>query len=87
MCRKPANDCLIDGQLFSSFGKVFDRWSLLPPHARIGIDVHGIDPKAGDWIHWRLLEASLFEDLAMLWNEAVRLQQEDRPVHNEERIL
>src|SRR5206468_832715 len=46
-------------------------WELLPPHTRIGIDLKA-DPIALHRVwDWRLLEAALFEDLAMLWNEIV----------------
>jgi hypothetical protein len=50
------------------------QWALLPPHARIGYDVTVSEVTAGR-LEWRLLEASLFEDMAMLWNEPGGLSQ------------
>ena len=59
---------VIDTQLFSNLAAVVPRWSLFPPHLRIGIDHHGALP---DGLEWRLLEASLFESVALVWNDTL----------------
>jgi hypothetical protein len=61
----------LEHRMFSRFAADgrFRNWGRLPPHARIGIDVT-VSTVAGHMrFDWRLLEASLFEDVAMLWNE------------------
>jgi len=67
----------IDSALFSRFSAVFERWRQIPPHARLGIDFHGVVPQTGTTIEWRLLEAVLFEDMAMLWNDSMDARTDD----------
>jgi hypothetical protein len=57
---------------FTDFGAWrFRGWSDFPPHTRIGIDQDGDPETHRDRLEWRLLEAGLFEDMALLWNEVV----------------
>jgi hypothetical protein len=58
-------------RLFRNFEIAAPRWALHPPHSRFGIDARGELPFTGQTVEWRLLEATLFEDLAMLWNDSV----------------
>lgn len=58
-------------RMFRHYERVWPIYADLPPHAYIGIDVNGVRDKAGLTV--RLLEASLFEDMAALWNESTEL--------------
>ena len=54
-------------RLITKYEKVFPTFKDLPPHARIGIDVHGREYQTPRFeVH--CLEASLFEDMAAIWN-------------------
>jgi hypothetical protein len=76
----------IDTRLFKRFENKFDGWSEFPPHTRIGMDAKSILPFAGRDIEFRLLEAALFEDMAMLWNECLTHETDDRGASRAERI-
>ena len=68
-------------QLIPRYEKVFPEFRDLPPHARIGIDTLGYEyPTPRYEVH--LLEASLFEDMASLWNSLADLPPniEDDPL-------
>jgi len=56
----------IDSEWFSDLGALRQDWHIYPPHTRFGVDAIG-DVST---LEWRLLEATLFEDMAMSWNEA-----------------
>ena len=67
----------IEQQWFSNFGEGrFTNWHLYPPHARIGIDPKAAQEDHDMRVEWRLLEASLFEDMAILWNEVISYDEE-----------
>lgn len=53
-------------EVFTKFGRALSAFDHLPQHARIGLDIHGVEGQ----LSWFLLEAALFEDLAALWNDA-----------------
>ena len=58
-----------------AFDSVYPRCALLPEHTRLSLDVHGRSlPDAPGEL--RLIEAALFEDMASLFNRALRLSQE-----------
>ncbi|MGH7551587.1 MAG: hypothetical protein ACREMQ_00995 [Longimicrobiales bacterium] len=50
------------------------------------MDVAVVRDKAPMLLDWRLIEGALFEDMAMLWNEAVSNQPDDREAFGDERI-
>lgn len=62
---------MLERLYFSHYERAFDLFASLPPHARIGIDVEGILRPANPEITWHLLEAKLFEDMALLWNSTL----------------
>lgn len=77
----------IDTGLFASISNIAPTWNRYPPHCRIGVDAKGQFPatQAGRQ-EWRLLEAMLFEDLAMLWNECLANRTDDRGLEFDQRI-
>lgn len=60
-------------QLFTHYERRVPEYPKLPPHARIGIERYGTKNK--NEIEILTLEASLFEDMAALWNSALELNQ------------
>lgn len=74
---------VIDTQLFSNMAEVVPRWPLFPPHLRVGIDHHGHFPGG---LEWRLLEASLFESAALLWNDVVDSEVDDSRSRGDDKI-
>lgn len=54
--------------IFCNYESIFPNYTLLPPHARIGLDFLGIRTDKNT-IETFILEATLFEDMASLWNE------------------
>jgi hypothetical protein len=74
---------VIDTQLFSNLAAAVPRWPLFPPHLRVGIDHHGKFP---DGLEWRLLEASLFESVAVLWNDVRGATVDDSTARGDEKI-
>jgi hypothetical protein len=54
-------------QMFTRYDRVLPIYSKLPPHARIFVDVQGLRTSTGTAEFFQL-EASLFEDMAALWN-------------------
>ncbi len=74
----------IQEKLFDHYERALPIFSDLPAHARIGIDVFGIRKQKRKF-EFVLLEASLFEDVAALWNntlevsELLRTTQNDNP--------
>lgn len=73
----------LDTQLFANLATVIPRWPLFPPHLRVGIDHHGAHP---DSLEWRLLEASLFESAALLWNDALDSVVDDSAARGDDKI-
>ncbi len=69
---------VIERVFFSRYEKAFPDFVSLPPHARIGIDGSGILQPTKPEASWRLLEATLFEDVALLWNSALDAAAADR---------
>jgi hypothetical protein len=67
----------IEKHLFKNYGSLMARWPILPPHTRFGIDTRGGVAYTGHTFEWRLLEAALFEDVAMLWNDCVGAESDD----------
>jgi hypothetical protein len=65
----------IEDEWFSNLADVLPKGNLYPPHTRFGIDVKGYMP-AG--LEFRLLEASLFESAALLWNDTAASEVPDR---------
>ena len=55
---------------FSRYEAVLPVFPELPAHALVGIDVHAMRESAA--VELYILEAHLFEDLATLWNTALR---------------
>jgi len=64
----------IQDELFDHYERALPIFSDLPPHARIGIDVFGIR-KQERKMEFSLLEASLFEDMAALWNNTLEVSE------------
>lgn len=58
-------------QLFTHYELRVPLFPKLPPHARIGIERYDTDDK--DKIEIFILEASLFEDMAALWNTTLEI--------------
>jgi hypothetical protein len=54
-------------RLFTRYERALPIFPRLPMHARIAVDVLGIR-RSKDTAEWFLLEAALFEDMAVLWN-------------------
>lgn len=73
----------IDKKLFSNLETAVPRWRLFPPHLRVAIDHHGVMP---DGLEWRLLEASLFESAALLWNDALAAATDDAVARGDDKI-
>lgn len=63
-------------QLFEHYERRLPNFLLAPPHALIGIERFGVDDDLKGQFEIFLLEASLFEDMACLWNMTLALQQE-----------
>ena len=55
-------------KFFHDYSKVFSNSKYLPAHARILFDYHGNGPNGEPDTGIRLLEASIYEDMAALWN-------------------
>lgn len=64
----------IQDELFDHYERALPIFSDLPPHARIGIDVFGLR-KQERKMEFVLLEASLFEDMAALWNNTLEVSK------------
>ncbi|MGH9605418.1 MAG: hypothetical protein ACRD3N_06930 [Terracidiphilus sp.] len=58
-------------KIFRHYENAFPIFPKLAPHARVGIDFHSFRESASQMEFFQL-EAFLFEDLASLWNEAMR---------------
>ncbi len=65
----------IEADWFSKLTAILPKGDLYPPHTRLGIDVHGHMPSG---LEFRLLEASLFESAALLWNDTASSEVRDR---------
>ncbi len=59
---------VMESDYLSHYGRVWPHVASLPPHALIGIDTTGVMHPTRPETNWKLLEASLFEDMASLWN-------------------
>jgi hypothetical protein len=57
----------IEQELFDHYDRVCPLFGTMPPHTRIGVDVNGVHGSEPE-VEWMLLEATLFEDMAFLWN-------------------
>jgi hypothetical protein len=64
----------IETRWFRNAGRLSIRWSLYPPHTRFGVDAKWVIRNNTHTREWRLMEATLFEDLALLWNKVVDSQ-------------
>lgn len=73
----------IQEKLFDHYERALPIFSDLPSHARIGIDVFGIR-KQQRKVEFVLLEASLFEDMAALWNNTLEVSESLRTACNNE---
>lgn len=73
----------IEREWFSNLGSVPPKWNLYPPHTRFGIDVKGYMPSG---LEFRLLEASLFESAALLWNDTAASETHDRGAMGDAKI-
>ena len=58
------------GKHFQNYERALPSFPRLPLHARVGIDVFGMLDQVGTMETFQL-EASLFEDMAILWNATV----------------
>ncbi len=58
-------------KIFKHYERALPVFPKLPLHARVGIDVRNIRESASEMEVFQL-EASLFEDMANLWNDAVK---------------
>ena len=58
-------------------------WDRFPPHTRLGIDVKGHKSASAEY---RLLEASLFESAALLWNDTVAAEEHKRGSHSDDKV-
>lgn len=71
----------IDTQMFSKLADVKNDWKDFAPHVRFGIDNPGHIPAS---LEWRLLEATLFESAALLWNDMMdageAIKRDDRKI-------
>lgn len=63
-------------QLFTRYDRALPNFDRMPPHARIGIDIAAVQIDVGKVSIFHL-EASLFEDMAALWNAAASASQRD----------
>ncbi len=66
----------IEKRLFRRYDRAFRLFTSLPPHAKIAIDTKGIARPEKPEVEWWLLEAKLFEDMALLWNATMDAQAE-----------
>lgn len=66
-------------KFFHDYSKVFPDSKLLPAHARIVFDYHGIGPNGDPDTGIRLLEATIYEDMAALWNLLDERASDDNP--------
>lgn len=64
-------------KLFKHYERTLPIFPRLAPHARIGVDLHAV--RGSDPVEIYLLEATLFEDMAILWNEAMDAQSSIDP--------
>jgi hypothetical protein len=63
-------------ELFRHYENALPVFTKLPPHARVGLDVYAIQDAKGTMETFQL-EASLFEDMAALWNAALASSYKD----------
>lgn len=68
--------------LLTRYDRVLPNFSDFPSHARIGIELKGVEEKGK--IEVFVLEASLFEDMAALWNLTWELERECKQNFNKE---
>ncbi|MDR4482047.1 MAG: hypothetical protein R3B95_02140 [Nitrospirales bacterium] len=66
-------------KFFHDYSKVFPDSKLLPAHARIVFDYHGNGPNGDPDTGVRILEASIYEDMAALWNLLDERASDDNP--------
>lgn len=64
---------------FDHYERIFPLFTSLPPHTRIAIDILGILRRTKPEIGWTLLEAKLFEDMALLWDATLDASVEGKP--------
>jgi hypothetical protein len=65
-------------RLFAKYENRFPEFGKLPPHGRVGIEVGG-RKSSNTEIKSFVLEASLFEDMAALWNLAAAATEAEEP--------
>ena len=53
---------------FKDYSRVWPESTRFPAHTRIMLDIHGCGANGVPVRGWRLLEASVYEDMAALWN-------------------
>lgn len=76
----------IEEHWFANPGLLSRSWTLYPPHTRFGIDTKWLVRTDIHSREWRLLEATLFEDVAMLWNDSYASRVEDTGKTGDDRI-
>ena len=64
-------------ELFQHYENALPVFPKLPPHGRVGLDVYAIGNTKGTMETFQL-EASLFEDMAALWNTALASSSKNR---------
>jgi len=72
-------------KLFEHYERRLPEFPKWPPHAMIGIERFGTDKSRKGEFEIFLLEASLFEDVASLWNITLSLQQDILINHSKEK--
>ncbi|MEW6410840.1 MAG: hypothetical protein AB1483_00035 [Candidatus Zixiibacteriota bacterium] len=61
-------------RLFSRYDNAMPIFDRLPPHARIGVDIHNAFERKGK-AHYFIVEAALYEDMTALWNHTSELYE------------
>jgi len=68
-------------QLFSKYYKAQKNITKFPAHARINLDIFNIR-EVGEESGWLLLEASLFDDLCVHWNDTYDISNNNDPLND-----
>ena len=67
-------------QFFKNYERILPDYSGFPPHALIGIELEGVPNKNNIVVF--ILEASLFEDMAALWNATLDVMEQAKAQNN-----
>jgi hypothetical protein len=72
----------IQKSYFRHYERAFPIFASLPPHALIGVDSNAVIRPSKPALNFRLLEATLFEDMALSWNSSVQARVESERAKN-----